>query len=159
MKQRSEKHKIHWEDFTPGWTIRSKPVTISKQDIINFAREFDPQPFHLDEEAAKDTLLGGLAASGWQSCSILMRMMCDTYLNDSSSMGSPGIDETRWLKPVRPGDRLHMKCICLETRASSSRPEMGICKMHWEMLDQHAEPVMSMTGTQFFKRRETGAKP
>lgn len=150
--------KYYWEDFSPGWTITSPAKTVSKDDILAFAAEYDPQPFHTDEEAAKSTLLEGLAASGWHSCSMVMRLMCETYLLDSSSMGSPGIDEVRWLKPVRPGDCLRMKCTCLEARTSASRPEMGITKMHWEWLRPDGEAVMTMTGTQLFARREWEGK-
>ncbi len=152
-----EEYEYYWEDFSPGWSVCSAPRTLTKEEILAFANEFDPQPFHIDEEAARDTLLGGLAASGWHSCSIMMKMMCETYLLNSASMGSPGIDETRWLKPVRPGDRLAMKCTCIEARISASRPEMGICKMHWEMINQHNEPVMTMTGTQLFKTRRSSS--
>jgi len=155
MADKDDQYEYYWEDFTPGWSVRSPAKTVTRDEILAFANAFDPQPFHLDEEAAKDTLLGGLAASGWHSCGILMKMMCETYLLKAASMGSPGIDETRWLKPVRPGDRLTMKCTCIESRISASRPEMGICKMHWEMLDCQNEPVMTMTGTQLFKTRES----
>jgi len=157
MGTAAEQQKRYWEDFTPGWSIRSPAQTVTKEQILAFANEFDPQPFHLDEEAAKDTLLGGLAASGWHTCGLLMKMMCEIYLLNSASMGSPGIDETRWLKPVRPGDSLAMKCTCIESRISASRPEMGICKMHWEMLDCFGEPVMTMTGTQLFKTRQAAS--
>jgi len=153
MSAAQESFKYYWEDFTPGWTVTSAPVRISKEEIIAFAGEYDPQPFHLDEDAARDTLLGGLAASGWHSCALVMRLMCDAYLLEASSMGSPGIDEVRWLKPVRPGDNLRMRCTCLEARASASRPQMGITKMHWEWLSPDGEPVMTMTGTQLFARR------
>lgn len=154
MSQQQKTCKYYWEDFTPGWSVTSPSKTVSKDDILAFAGEFDPQPFHMDEDAAKETLLGGLAASGWHSCAMLMRQMCDAYLLDASSMGSPGIDEVRWLSPVRPGDCLRMKCTCLEARASASRPEMGITKMHWEWLRPDGEAVMTITGTQLFARRE-----
>ena len=96
----------YFDDFKVGEKLPLAPFTITRDEMIAFAAEFDPQPFHLDEAAAARTLLGGLAASGWHTCAIFMRMMCDGWLNDTASMGSPGIEAVRWLHPVRAGDRL-----------------------------------------------------
>lgn len=144
---------IYWEDFEVGRTVPlgAKPVT--RQEIIAFATEFDPQPFHLDEAAARDTPLGGLAASGWHSCAMLMRMICDGFLVNSSSLGSPGLDEVKWLAPVRPGDVLEARYTCLESRPSGSRPNVGICRLHYEVLNQHGQAVMTWDCTQLFGRR------
>src|ERR1700682_125628 len=98
--------RIYFEDIVPGSVITFGPRTITREEIIAFAAEFDPQPMHLDEEAAKKTMLGGLSASGWHSCAIMMRLIYDGFLVNAASMGAPGIDEVKWLKPVRPGGSL-----------------------------------------------------
>ena len=156
----NEKNEIlHWEDFEEGRTVSLGEAHVTREEIIAFASEFDPQPFHLDEAAAKDTMLGGLAASGWHSCAMLMRMICDGYLLASTSLGSPGLDEVKWLQPVRPGDTLTGQYTCLETRPSGSRPDVGICKMLYELYNQQDELVMTWHCNQFFGRRETGDAP
>ena len=98
--------KFYFEDFSAGWTAEYGPRRVTREEIVGFAAQFDPQPMHLDEEAARHTMLGGLAASGWHTCCIMMRMIADGLLLDAASMGAPGIDEVKWLKPVRPGDEL-----------------------------------------------------
>ena len=103
----------------------------------HFARKFDPQPFHVDEAAAKQSMFGGLIASGWHTCALAMRMMCDAYLLDAASMGSPGVEEIRWLKPVRPGDTLRVRCIVLEARPLESKPHVGLVRNRWEVLNQN----------------------
>lgn len=150
------KHKFYWEDFRAGETAEYGAYRVTAHDIKAFAAEFDPQDFHLDEEAASGTLLGGLAASGWHTCGMAMRMMCDGYLLDAASMGSPGVDDVRWLHPVRPGDVLRTKRTCIETRASRSRPEMGICRFTWDVFNQYDTHLMSLTGTSLFERRPAG---
>ncbi|MDH3580862.1 MAG: MaoC family dehydratase [Hyphomicrobiales bacterium] len=147
---------LHWEDFEVGRTIALGEKHVTREEIVAFATEFDPQPFHLDDEAAKDTMLDGLAASGWHSCAILMRMMCDGYLLASTSLGSPGLDEIKWLKPVRPGDTLKARYTCLEARPSGSRPNVGICKILYELHNQQGELVMTWHCNQFFGRRGPG---
>ena len=106
--------KLYWEDFTKGSVAEYGPRLVSREEIIAFAAEFDPQPFHLDEDAARASMFGGLAASGWHSCSLLMRIIADGFLVNSSSMGSPGVNEVRWLAPVRPSDRLTCVRACLK---------------------------------------------
>lgn len=157
MSNDSETH--YWEDFEVGRTVALGEKTVTREEIIAFAAEFDPQPFHLDEAAAASTMLGGLAASGWHSCAIMMRLMCDGYLNNASGLGSPGLDEVKWLKPVRPGDTLTAQYTCKEARASGSRPGIGICELYYELLNQHGDLVMSWDCTQFFGRREGKASP
>ena len=108
--------KFYFEDFPPGRTAEYGPRRVTREEIIAFAAQFDPQPMHLDEEAARATMLGGLGASGWHSCCVMMRMIADGLLLDAASMGAPGIDEVHWLTPVRPGDRLTVRGTVLETR-------------------------------------------
>lgn len=142
---------LHFEDFQVGEseTFGSYPVT--REEIVAFATEFDPQPFHLDDAAAAESLLGGLAASGWHTCAMTMRLICDGYLNRSAGLGAPGVDEVRWLKPVRPGDTLSVRRTCLEARISASRPELGLVKFHYEALNQTGDIVMTWTVPQMFR--------
>ena len=113
--------RLHWEDFTPGQVTDCGSRVVTRAEIVAFAAEYDPQPMHLDEQAASATLLGGLVASGWHSCCILMRMLTDNLLVDASFMGAPGVEEVRWLAPLRPGERVTLRATVLETRASRSR--------------------------------------
>jgi acyl dehydratase len=144
---------LHWEDFATGSVALYGPRLITREEIIAFASEFDPQPMHLDEEAARAGMLGGLAASGWHSCAILMRMIADGFVLDSHSLGSPGVEEVQWLRPVRPGDRLTVRSTVLETRASRSRPQMGLVKFRFELLDQHGATMMTLVSTLMVARR------
>lgn len=149
-------HKIYFEDFKVGDSVEMGRRTLTQDEIIAFAKAFDPQPFHIDEDAAKRSMFGGIIASGWHTCSLVMRMMCDSYLNDSASLGSPGVDNVKWLKPVRPGDTIRANRVVLEARASNSRPEMGIVKSRWDVFNQNDELVMTMEGYGLFKRRAAG---
>jgi len=151
--------KLYWEDFQPGAVAVYGPRLVTREEIVAFAAEFDPQPMHLDEAAASATLLGGLAASGWHACCLFMRMIADGFLLDAASMGSPGLDEVRWLKPLRPETRIRVRSTVLESRASNSRPEMGLVKLRHEMLDEAGEVLTTVTGTQMLLRREPGARP
>ena len=146
---------VYWEDFRIGEAVAFGLKQVTREEIVAFAREFDPQPFHLDEAAAKETLLGGLAASGWHSCAMLMRMICDDYLAEAAGMGGAGIDEVRWMRPVRPGDTLTCRRTCLEARGSQSRPGMGVVKLFYEVFNQHGEAAMSWVGIQMFESRKT----
>lgn len=146
-----------FEDFPVGYQGVLGPKRVTRREIMAFARDFDPQPFHLDEAAAKATLLGGLAASGWHTCAMLMRMICDGFLNDTAGLGAPGVEEVRWMRPVRPGDTLSARYEVTAARASASRPELGICTVHYDLSNQHGETVMTWVINQFFVRREAGA--
>ena len=146
-------YKYHWEDFQVGPPVELGRHTVTRDEIVDFAKRYDPQPFHVDEEAAAHSFYGGLIASGWHTCAIAMRLMCDSYLLDSASMGSPGVENLRWLRPVRPDDTLRVMRTVLETRTSASRPEMGIVKFLWEVFNQSSEIVMSMEGYGLFRRR------
>ena len=146
--------RYFFEDFFPGWTYESPARSLSRDEIVGFAREWDPQRYHTDERAARASPYGGLIASGWQTGCVAMRLMCDGYLNDSSCVGSPGIEAIQFLKPVRPGDALRFRAEVLEARASSSRPDRGIVRWRWDVLNQRDERVLAMLGTQFFLRRK-----
>jgi acyl dehydratase len=146
-----------FEDFVPGEIVTFGAYEVTKEEIIAFASQFDPQPFHLDEAAGKASMLGGLAASGWHSCSIMMRMMFDGFMNGSTSLGSPGIDEVRWLKPVFPGDVLSVRREVLEARPSASKPDRGIVRFRFELMNQKGEVVMEQTNPILFGRRHPGA--
>ena len=149
--------KLHWEDFKPGAVAIYGPRLVTREEIVAFAAEFDPQPMHLDEAAASATLLGGLGASGWQICCLLMRMIADGFVLDSTSMGAPGIDEVRWLKPLRPGTQIRVRATVLDTRASNSRPEMGFVKFQYEVLDDQDAVLTTMVSSTMLVRREAGA--
>ena len=122
--------------------------------MIEFAREFDPQPMHLDDAAARATMMDGLCASGWYACCIMMRMCADSFVLDSSSMGAPGVDEVKWLLPIRPDDQLHLHATVLECRASNSRPDMGFVRFNFELFNGAREPVMILTTSLMMGRRQ-----
>ena len=143
-----------FEDFPVGMVREFGGKTVSRDEVLAFASAFDPQPFHLDDAAAEASVFGGLSASGWHTCAMVMRMMCDGYLNGSTSQGSPGIDNLRWLKPVRPGDTLRVRMTTLEARVSAKRPQIGLVRSAWAVFNQHDEQVMSMEGWGMFGRRD-----
>jgi acyl dehydratase len=145
--------KYHWEDFTPGRVFETPTRSLSEEDIVRFAREYDPQTFHTDADAARDTPFGGLIASGWQTCGVTMRLMCDGYLLETSCVGSPGLEELRWLKPVRPGDTLRLRATVLEAAPSAKQSNRGTVLFLWETFNQRDEVVLSMRGRQMFLRR------
>jgi acyl dehydratase len=150
--------KLHWEDFEPGAVAIYGPRLVTREEIVAFAAEFDPQPMHLDEAAASATLLGGLAASGWHTCCLLMRTIADGFILNSSSMGGPGVEEVRWLRPLRPGTRIRVRATVLDKRASNSRPEMGLVKFLFEVVDDADAVVTTLSTTLMFGRREPGAR-
>jgi acyl dehydratase len=145
--------KLYFEDFTPGRVFEHGPRRASRDEMVAFAAEFDPQPFHLDEDAARATMLGGLAASGWFSCSILMRMSADSFVLNSSSMGAPGIEEVKWLGAIRPDDELTLRGTVLETRTSKSRPDMGFVRFLFEMSNASGQKVMTLITSLMMGRR------
>lgn len=144
---------VHYEDFVVGEVREMGPRTVTREEIVAFAAEFDPQPMHLDENVAKHTILGGLAASGWHTCSIMMRLLCDGLILNSTSQGSPGIDEAKWKKPVRPGDALTVRHTILEKRESKSRPGVGLVRQECNVLNQRGESVMEMRFTAMFGKQ------
>jgi acyl dehydratase len=143
----------YWDDIKAGDVVELGSRTMEKERMVGFAREFDPQPFHTDESAAKASIWGGLIASGWHTGSVLMRLFYEGFLKDTASLGSPGIDELRWLKPVRPGDTLSARLTVTEATASRSKPDRGIIRSVMEMRNQHGEVVMTTSGVNFFLRR------
>lgn len=145
--------KIYWEDLRVGTTVEMGSHTFTEEEIIAFAKQFDPQPFHVDPEAAKRSAFGGLIASGWHTCSVSMRLICENYVNKTVSMGSPGVDMIRWPNPVRPGDTVAFTRKVLEARASKSRPDMGLVRTFWEGVNQRGEVVVTMEGWGMFGRR------
>ncbi len=132
------------EDFTDGLVIEAGTTTVSEAEIIEFASKYDPQPFHIDRAAAVHSIFGGLVASGWQTCGLVMRQIVDHVLAPEASLGSPGVDEVRWPNPVRPGDTLRVTAEVLEVRPSRSKPDRGIVRMRWQAFNQHEQPVLSL---------------
>ena len=143
----------YFEDFHVGEVIPVGRVSVSESDIISFARQYDPQPMHIDPNAASFTIYGGLIASGWHTVSLFMRLLVENVVAKASSLGSPGVDELRWPAPVRPGDSLTGQMEILETRVSNSRPSMGIVRWRGEVRNQSGQLVLSLLGTNFFGRR------
>lgn len=149
----AELKKWYFEDFETGQTIDVGTRTVTEEEIIDFASKFDPQPFHVDKDAAEKSIYGGIIASGWHTCSMMMRMLVDHFLRQSSSMGSPGVDEIRWLKPVRAGDTLSVSTTILETRPSTSKPDRGVVMTQWQARNQHGELVATVKGMGMYGRR------
>lgn len=149
--------KHYWEDFNIGDVAVYGPRLVTREEIVAFAAEFDPQPMHLDEAAASAMLLGGLAGSGWHSCALMMRMMADGFLLDSASMGAPGVEEVRWVQPLRPGTHVRLRVSVLDTRVSKSRPEMGLTRFRYDLIDNVDAVITTMTSTMMLGRRNQGA--
>ncbi|MBI5651959.1 MAG: MaoC family dehydratase [Chloroflexi bacterium] len=143
----------YFEDYVPGAIYEFGSIAVEESEIIEFARKFDPQIFHLDPIAAKETIFGGLVASGWHTAALMMRLYVDHYLPTVASLASPGIDELRWLKPVRPGDVLSIRVTILEANRSRSKPDRGIIRSLLEVMNQTGEVVMTMTGVNFLRCR------
>ncbi len=144
----------YFEDFQVGDSFELGSKSVTEEEIISFARQFDPQPFHVSPDEAKNSPFGGIIASGWHTIGIFMRMFVDEMLNKTVSLASPGVDEVRWLKPVRPGDVLRGRFIVLECTPSKSRPEMGVVRSKCEAINQRDELVMTMIGVHFLGRRQ-----
>jgi acyl dehydratase len=142
-----------FEDYPVGEAAEFGEYTVTEQELVDFARRYDPQPFHIDAAAAAESIYGGLIGSGWMTASIAMRMMVDHYISPLSSMGSPGIDELRWIRPVRPGDRLRMRVTVMASRPSQSKPDRGMVQCRQEVLNQDGVTVMSLEGWGMYRRR------
>ncbi len=145
--------KRYLDDFVSGESFDLGTTTVSRDEVLAFGRRFDPQPFHVDEEAAKRSIYAGLIASGWHTVSMFMRLFVDALGNDSASLGSPGVDEVRWLKPVRPGDVLRARATVLEVVPSRSKADRGHMKWTYEFTNQKGETVMTIVGRGLFARR------
>lgn len=151
--------KHYWEDMTVGSVRELGTVTPTREEIMHFAEQFDPQPFHLSDEGGKASLFGGLCASGWHTCSMAMGLMVRNFLRESSSLGSPGLENIKWLKPVYPGDTLRLTHEVLESRAMNSKPDVGLVRTVWRMHNQHNEQVLHMEGYSMFRRRHPASTP
>ena len=150
----------YYEDMVVGTKTRSsRAYKVTREEVIEFASKYDPQPFHLDDEAAKQTFFGRLSASGWHTGAMAMRMMVDTWRDGepTAGLGSPGLVELRWVKPVYPGDELHVEVELIEKRRSKSRPDMGLTKSRQTVFNQHGEVVMTMIGNGLIRVRDPDA--
>ena len=147
--------EIYLDDLAPGQVHELGRHTVGADEIVAFATSWDPQPFHLDQQVAAQSIYGGLIASGWHTCCIFMRLFADGLLNRAAAMGSPGVDEVRWLKPVRPGDTLLGRVEVLEVRPSRSRPDRGIARLRSSVSNQDGEEVLSFVAAVMFGRRPT----
>jgi acyl dehydratase len=141
------------EDFAVGEVIELGSCSVTQEEIVEFARRYDPQPFHVDEEAAKASNFGGLIASGWHTASMFMRLFVDRVLAGGATLGSPGIDEIRWPRPVRPGDVLTARVAVLDAVPSRSKPDRGHVRIRYEVHNQAGETVMTMVGVSIYRRR------
>ena len=144
---------IHWEDFELGQSRPYGPMKVTREAIVDFARQWDPQPFHIDAEFAKRWVYGGLIASGLHTMAVTLRLWLDLGILRASSLGSPGVENLRWLQPVYAGDTLSGTLTVLEARASESRPGMGLVRSRWTTVNQNGEPVLTMEGWGMFRRR------
>jgi hypothetical protein len=145
--------RFFWEDFAVGQVRDLGCISATREEIIAFASQFDPQPFHLDDAAAKASVFGGLCASGWHTCAMAMRLMVTNFLQDTASLGSPGLEGIKWLKPVFPDDVLRLQTTVLETKPMGRRPDVGMTRNLWEMFNQHGDKVLHMEGWGMFRRR------
>ena len=143
----------YWDDYEVGQKFPLGSTTFTEREIVEFGRQFDPQPFHVDAEAAKQSLYGTLIASGWHVASKMMRLFVDNYVDRRTALGSPGLDELRWLKPVRAGDTLTGVVEIAGKVESKSRPTMGIIHEHWHVTNQKGELVMTTKGVNMVRRR------
>lgn len=149
----------YFEDYREGAVYEYGYYVVDEAEVIEFARRFDPQPFHVDPEAAARTQFGGLIASGWHAGAILMRLLADHYLTTVASLASPGIDELHWNLPVRPGDRLKLRTTTLETRVSRSKPDRGLVRTKGELINQDEAVPLMLIAVNFIARRSASAAP
>ena len=145
--------KWYFEDMIIGQTIPVGSRTVTAEEIHAFAAAFDPQPFHVDAVAAAKSIYGGVIASGWHTCSLMMRLMVDNFLKDAASLGSPGVDQIRWLKPVRAGDTITVSTTAMDTRPSGSKPDRGVVETEWRAVNQDGDLVATVKGMGMFLRR------
>lgn len=147
----------YFEDFQVGQVHELGSYVLTREELIAFAQKYDPQPFHVDDEAARNSIFGGIIASGWQTAAICHRLLVKSVLEDSASMGSPGVDELRWLRPVRPGDTLSARIEVLESTPSRSKPDRGSIRTRMEVRNQAGEVVMTESAAILFRRRPSPA--
>lgn len=146
----------YFEDYQVGETFEYGEHLVTEEEIVEFAKRYDPQPFHVDPAAARESIFNGLIASGWMTGGIMMRLLVEHFICPDSSMGSPGVDEVRWTRPVRPGDRLRLRVTVLDTRRSQSKPDRGVIEVLQEMINQDGETVMRLRGMGLYMCREAG---
>jgi acyl dehydratase len=147
----------YFEDYIPGTVFEGGPIVVDEAEIVAFAQRYDPQSFHVDAVAAADSVFGGLIASGWHTVGLTMRLLVEHYLSDASSLGSPGIDELRWLAPVRPGDELRVRVSVLEAKRSRSKPDRGLVRSSIDVRNQRRETVLTMKAMSLIRLRDPGA--
>ena len=147
----------HFEDCVPGTSYDCGSFSFDQAEIIDFAKRFDPQPFHVDPVAAADGPFGGLVASGWHTTAVVMRLLVENYLPPGGSLGGPGVEDIRWPNPVRPGDTVRVRATVMEARKSQSRPDRGIVKTMAEAVNQDGQTVMWVTAVNFIAARPAGA--
>ena len=145
----------YFEDYVPGSVHEFGSITVDEQEVLDCGRRFVPLSYHVDKEAAKRSIYGGLIASGWHTAALMMRLYTDNYLSKVANLGSPGCDELRWPKPVFPGDELSLRVAVLETRRSNSKPDRGIVRSFVEVLNQKRDVVMSLKMVNFVRGRES----
>lgn len=142
-----------FEDYLPGTTTELGSIRVDEAEVVEFAQRYDPQPFHVDPEAAAAGPFGGLIASGWHTCALMMRLLVEQYLSPASSLGSPGVDELRWLRPVRPGDELVLRTTVEDARLSASKPDRGIVRTRVALVDQEGREVLRLLATNLVRAR------
>ena len=145
----------HFEDYVPGAVFEYGEIPVTESEIVEFARRFDPQYIHVDPKRAVQGPFGGLIASGWHSAAMMMRLIVDNFLPKHASLGSPGVDELRWLRPVRPGDVLSVRLSIVEATQSRSKPDRGVVRTLCEVLNQDREVVLSLRAMNIIARRST----
>jgi acyl dehydratase len=144
---------VYFEDYVPGQVFELDPIAVSEEEIVGFAREYDPQPFHLNPDSPEARALGGLIASGWQTCLLAMRSFVTGYISAESNLPSPGIDDLRWQAPMRPGETLTVRVTVLDARPSESKPDRGIVRSRLEAIDPDGRVVLSMDPINIMRRR------
>lgn len=152
-------HEHWWEDFAVGSLWRYGPYAVTRDEVLDFARRYDPQPFHLDDAAAEASLFKKLSASGWHTCAMTMRMLCDAYLLRTASLGSPGLESIKWHQPVYPGDVLSGAAEVIEARPMNSKPHVGLVRLRYETRNQHGAVVLTMEGWGMTRRRGHAPPP
>jgi len=149
----------HFEDYVPGLVVEYGPVDVDEAAIVAFGRQFDPQPFHVDPQGSAQGPFGGVIASGWHTASLMMRLLVDHFLPRTAGLGSPGVDELRWLKPVRPGDSLTLRITVTDAQRSRSKPDRGLVRTDNELRNQHGEPVMTVKTMVLMRGRKAAPAP
>lgn len=149
--------QYYWEDLPVGHTQEVGSTTLTREQVLDFARQFDPQPFHLDEAAAAEGVFGRLSASGWHTCAACMGLMVRHFFSKAAALGSPGLERVEWRKPVFPGDTLRLVHVVTDSRPSQSRPGVGLVRARWDVFNQHGDQVLMVDAWVMFRRRTPAA--